>query len=229
MRPLIFSLLFLAPLWATATPPQEGKVLYSSKESEETLNPKCAETPATVDYLDRCYLAFKPGYLYLMDSRARKIYDNGGFAFRAEADYRAYSDYLLIWFDGSYFTKNGHSLGYKPTDTNLQIGSMTLGLKGIYFWNYCALYGGAGPRLFFISVENDSPYVKQHQKKVGIGGGFTAGLLIFPWDRSLGYFDLFADYSLKSAHFSDDGKSSIVRHDVSFSGLTAGLGVGVRF
>lgn len=229
MRLFIFPLFFLAPLCATT--PQEGKVLYSSEGNEKTLNLTNREDapPPTVDHLDRWYLAFKPGYFYLMDSRGRKIYDNGGFAFRAEADYRVYSDYFLIWFDGSYFTKNGHSLGYKPTDTNLQIGSITLGLKGICFWNYCALYGGAGPRLFFISVENDSPYVKQHQKKTGIGGGFTAGLLIFPWDRSLGYFDLFLDYSLKTAHFSNDGKSSIVRHDVSFSGLTAGLGLGVRF
>ncbi len=177
--------------------------------------------------LERWFLEFKPGYYYLTGACARAIYDHGGFAFRFEADYRIYSDYLLIWFDGGYFTKNGHSLGGESISTKMQLGSITLGLKGIYFWDYCAIYGGAGPRLFILSVENDTPYVKD-QNKTGVGGGFTAGLLIFPWARSLGFLDLFVDYSLKSVDFSSSG-TMIGRDNVDIGGITAGAGLGVRF
>lgn len=207
--------------------------LYGEEEITPFTNPDSVDTRMTTFTeepveQERWFLEFKLGYFYFQDKRARKIYDNGGFIFRTEADYHFF-DSLLLWLEGSYFAKNGPSLGFERLSTKFETGTITLGLKGIYSGKYCAFYGGAGPRLFFLSVRNRSQYVKYRQHFVGIGGGITTGLLIFPWDRSLGYFDIFLDYALKSCHFSSDGKSSFVRHKVAIGGLSAGLGLGLRF
>lgn len=177
----------------------------------------------------RWYFEFKPGYYYFTDSQMRSFFDNGGFTMRVETGYQFWGP-LMVWVDASYFQKSGSAIGgTEPLE--IKLASITLGLKTFYQFNsYVAAYAGAGPRLLMMLLHNDSPFVRGEDNEVGIGGGFNAGLWLFPipqWWPSL-FVDLFTDYSLKTMHVQPDEISSI-DHDVNISGFTFGLGLGIRF
>jgi hypothetical protein len=173
-------------------------------------------------------VAFKPAYYYLTDSNMRRFFDDGGFTFRIETNYK-FSKYFAIWLDGGYFQKEGNAFS-GPYDYKLKLGTVTLGLKAIYNFNdYIATYVGAGPRLFMLLMHNSSPHVRSEDNQVGIGGGFDGGFLIYPFKSSPNfYFDLFADYSCKNMSLEEDEISS-KDFNVDVSGVTLGLGIGVRF
>lgn len=176
----------------------------------------------------RWYIEVKPGYYYFTDKTMRQFFDNGGWTARAEMGYRFWKP-LAVWLDAGYFQKKGHALGGSQ-DLRLKLATITLGLKGIFYWgNSFAFYGSAGPRLFMMLLHNDSTFVRSEDNQVAIGGGFSAGLWIFPvpWVRDL-FLDLFADYSWKNMGIDKDENSSF-NFDVNVSGITGGLGLGYRF
>lgn len=217
---------------------EELKVCAEPKkeESEEPYEEPFVEEPEEVfaaqeicdEPVPRWYLEAGAGYLYFTDPDMRQFFDNGGLCFRGEAGYRFWGP-LSIWIDGGYFQKEGHSIGGTET-IDLKLATITFGLKLIvYLHDRIALYGGAGPRLFMMLMHNNYPYIRSDDNQVGIGGGFDAGLWLFPipkWPNV--FFDLFADYSWKTMKMQEDEISSL-DFDVNVSGLTGGLGLGVRF
>ena len=177
----------------------------------------------------RWYLEFKPGYFYFTDADMREFFDNGGFSFRGETGCKLWGP-LTVWVDGGYFQKKGEAIG-GTEKLEIKLASITLGLKLIhYFHKSVAIYAGAGPRLVMMMLKNHSEHVNEEDNEFGIGGGFDAGIWIFPLPnaaRNL-FFDLFVDYSWKKMSITPDPISSY-DHDVDVSGLTAGLGIGFRF
>lgn len=176
----------------------------------------------------RWYFQIDPGYYYFTDSQMRRFFDNGGFTFRLETGYRFWGP-MIVWIDAGYFQKEGSSIGGSKK-VKLKLGTLTLGLKGIYHFNsYLAIYGGAGPRLFMMMIDNDSPFVRGEDNEIGIGGGFDAGFWFFPISKWPNFFiDTFVDYSWKKMKIAADQISSL-DFDVDISGISAGLGIGVRF
>jgi len=207
----------------------------SEDELEEFPAYECEseETPAPCEPMEKScppnwYFSVKPGYYYLTDGLMRKFFDNGGFTIRGEAGYKLWGP-LTLWFDGGYFQKEGHALdGFEKT--NLLLATLSLGLKGIWSWNdYLSFYAGAGPRLFLMMLDNDSPHVRSNDNEIGIGGAFDAGFWVFPIPRWKNFFfDLFADYSWKTMQVDPDEISSD-DFDVDISGLSFGIGLGIRF
>ncbi len=174
------------------------------------------------------YFSVKPGYYYFSDNDMRKFFNDGGFTFRAEAGCKIWHS-LMVWFDGGYFQKSGQALG-GTEKLELKLATITLGLKGMYEYNSCfSFYAGAGPRLFMMMMDNDSPHVRGTDNEIGIGAGIDAGIWCFPIPQLPNvFFDLFADYSWKQMSVEPDEISSL-DHNVDLSGLTAGIGLGVRF
>lgn len=174
------------------------------------------------------YFELKPGYFFLEDKEMRQFFGNGGFSCRGEAGCELRGP-LMVWIDGGYYQESGTAIG-GTEKLDLKLATLTLGLKWIYYFNsWVGLYAGAGPRLFLMMLHNDSPYVRGDDNAIGLGGGFDAGFWVFPipqW-RNL-FLDLFADYSLKNMHIEEDEISSL-DSNVNLSGLTVGLGLGIRF
>lgn len=186
------------------------------------------EYDSYIDPEKKWYFEIKPGYYYFSDSDMRRFFDDGGFSFRAESGCKFW-DPLMVWIDAGYFQKEGRAIG-GDEKIELKLATITLGLKVIYsFADWISAYAGAGPRLFMMMMDNYSPFVRGEDNEVGIGGGFDAGFWLFP---SCSYpnlfFDLFADYSWKKMKVEPDELSS-ADSDVDVSGLTAGLGLGLRF
>jgi hypothetical protein len=92
-----------------------------------------------------------------------------------------------------------------------------------------SFYAGAGPRLFLMMLDNDSPHVRGEDNEIGIGAGFDGGLWLYPIPKWKNFFlDLFADYSWKKLKVEPDEISSS-DNDVDVSGLSFGLGLGIKF
>ncbi len=187
-----------------------------------------SQKPCVVAEEKRWYFEIEPGYYYFTDSDMREFFDDGGFTFRAETGYRFWGP-LTVWIDGGYFQKEGKSIG-GGEKLELKLATITLGLKAIYYFNSAiAISVGAGPRLFMMMMDNDSPFVRGEDNEIGIGGGFDAGFWVFPIPRCPNFFiDAFADYSWKKMKVEADEISS-ADFDVDVSGITAGIGIGVRF
>lgn len=240
MRRWAIVLAFFGPLFGqTPDLPIEGTERFVPKEAEEEcVVPEemeeesdceiCFDIDPYCDPEKRWYFEIEPGYYYLTDPDMRKFFDNGGFTIRAETGYRFYK-FLIVWLDAGYFQKEGKAIGGQEK-LELKLATLTLGLKGIYYFNSCAaVYAGAGPRLFMMMLDNDSPFVRGDDNEIGIGGGFDAGFWFFPipqWPHF--FFDAFADYSWKKMKVEPDEISSL-DSDTDVSGLSVGLGIGVRF
>lgn len=203
---------------------EEGVVVVEEEEPCEV----CFDVDPWCDPEKRWHFALKPGYLLFTDKDMRNFFDDGGFTMRAETGYRFYGPFS-VWIDGGYFQKEGISIG-GGRRIEIKLATLTLGLRATYYFNSCvAVYGGAGPRLFMLMMHNDSPFVRGDDNEIGIGGGFDAGIWIFPvpkWPNL--FFDAFADYSLKEMHVKPDEISS-TDNDINVSSLSVGLGLGLRF
>lgn len=175
------------------------------------------------------YLDAKPGYYYLTSHRMRQFFETGGFTARLETGYK-FSKPVAIWLDAGYFQKSGHALGGGGQDLHLRLASITLGVKGLFYWrDVVGFYAGVGPRLFMMLLHNHTVNVRSEDNQIGIGAGFDAGFwfLPLPWVRNL-FIDVFADYSLKTMDIDEDANSSL-NFDVDVSGVTMGVGLGYRF
>lgn len=204
--------------------PQATANAFSSKEKKGGKKKCCPKGKPE----KRWYIEVKPGYYYFTDKSMRDFFDNGGWTVRAETGYRFWKP-LTVWLDAGYFQKKGHALGGSQ-DLRLKLASMTLGLKGLFYWgNSFAFYASAGPRLFMMLLHNDSTFVRSEDNQVSLGGGFNLGFWVFPvpWVPDL-FLDLFVDYSWKNMGIDKDENSSF-NFDVNVSGLTGGLGLGYRF
>ncbi len=168
----------------------------------------------------------KPGYFYFDDKDLRKIYHTGAYAVHLETNYEDSHSPFALWIDGGYLVKSGRSIGgHSPT--KIQSASFTAGLKAFWRFNSTIFwYAGAGPRLFLLWVENDSPFVEKHTSNIGVGGGYVSGFWIFPTEHF--FIDLFLDYSLR--RFDRDNDSSASKtYDVHLDGPMAGIGLGLRY
>lgn len=188
---------------------------------EFDLDPYCDPTK-------RWYFAIKPGYFYFSDNNMRHFFNDGGFILRAQSGCRFW-EYLMVWMDGSYFEKTGESIG-GGAKLKIKLATLTLGLKGIYYFNeYAAIYGGAGPRIFMMLLNNATPFVRGDDNEVGVGGGFDLGFWLFPIPQWKNFFiDVFGDYSWKKLRVDADEISSF-DYDVNVSGISVGAGIGIRF
>lgn len=176
----------------------------------------------------RWYFEVQPGVFFFTDSEMRHFFGDHPFTCRGEFGYRLCGP-LTIWVDGSYLQASGKAIGGHEK-IELKLATMTLGLKWVQYFNDAfAFYAGAGPRLFMMMLDNDSLFVRGTDNEIGIGGGFDAGFWIFPvpkWPNF--FFDLYSDYSWKKMNVDPDEISSR-DHDVNISGLSVGLGLGIRF
>ena len=214
----------LVPLLAALLP----TLGFAQAEETETCFEFVFDDDRYIDPEKRWYFEVKPGYYYFSDKDMRHFFNDGGFAFRAETGCKFW-DPLIVWTDIGYFQKEGRALG--GTDKiDFKLATITLGLKAIYYFtDSIAVYGGMGPRLFMMMMDNHSPFVRGEDNEIGIGGGFDAGIWFFPITCYPNiFFDLFADYSWKKMKVEEDEISSL-DFDVDVSGLSAGLGLGVRF
>lgn len=206
---------------------------YNPDEEEESEEeaPTVVEAlpgPSTPSEMPRWYFVAKPGFYYLTDPDMRTYFHNGGFTIRGEFGYRIWKPFY-VWFDGGYFEKKGKPIG-GSTDLKMQMASITLGFKAIgYLHERFALYAGAGPRVLMTVIHNNSPFVRERDDGLGIGGGFIGGFWVFPFPQTNEiFFDFFADYTLNQINLEEDLVSSY-DNDINASGLSFGVGVGVRF
>jgi outer membrane protein len=212
-RLLLFAIFAIQILTAQAKETGYGEVVF---EVDSTVRPP------------NWYFELRPGYFYFTDSEMHDYFGPGGFSFRAEAGANFWKS-LIVWMDAGYFQKEGRSVGGLDL-IDFKLGTLTLGLKVLCEINrYASLYIGAGPRLFMMLMHNDSPYVRGDDNAVGIGLGADFGCWIFPIQSYPNFFiDVGIDYSLKTLHLEPDEISSL-DSSVDVSGLTGGLGLGIRF
>lgn len=198
----------------------------------ETSPPTLSTSPPpvnrSIDPEKKWYFELLPGYFRFSDSRMRQFFGSGGFTARGEAGCRFYNPFA-VWIDGGYFWQSGKALGGNE-ELKIQIASLTLGLKLIFDINDTfAFFCGAGPRLFILLLNNDCAFVRGDDQEVAIGGGFDAGFRISPFRGYRPFFfDLLIDYSLRNINVDEDENCSY-NFDVDISGITAAIGVGIRF
>ncbi len=209
---------------------EEEECTESSPIADEPILPP--SQPSLREPLPRWYFEVKPGYYWFADSSMTDFFGRGAFTIRAETGCRVWGP-LTVWIDGSYLHKDGNAIG-GPELTHLMLATITLGLKLVtYFNDYIAVYAGAAPRLFLVKLRNESPYIRGEDNQIGIGWGFNGGFWILPFARCQNFsrnlfLDFFADYSMKKMKIDADEVSS-VDYDIDVSGLTAGIGLGIRF
>lgn len=219
-------IIFMSPLLLQSEA-HGGRRLWGAAQIAST-NKSPTETPAAPHECKKhWYTDVKLGYFYPTNEIMQEIFDNGGFSVRGEVDYE-FDIPLAIWLDGGWWGGSGHAIGGHEK-VRIDVGTITLGLKGFWHFNPMAsAYLGLGPRLFLVSIDNDSRYVKEDQWKVHVGGGFTGGILIFPMKDKGAFIDIFADYSIQKGSYDSAGISSKV-YDLRVDGVTAGIGLGYRF
>ena len=195
----------------------------SEKESTPTQVP--APTPKEEN---RWYFEVEPGYFYFTDKDMRDFFGDGTFTIRAETGYKFWKP-LTVWIDAGYLQKDGSALG-GTEKLHLRIASLSFGLKALFTpHEVVSLYVGAAPRLFMMLLHNECLYVRSEDNQVGIGGGFDAGLWLYPFPQNRNiFFDFFIDYSLKRMKTEEDPDCSF-NFDVDISGITAGGGIGIKF
>ncbi|MBU6447182.1 MAG: hypothetical protein KGQ49_07275 [Verrucomicrobia bacterium] len=201
---------------------------YTGEIIEERPCEFCFDVNMWCDPEKRWFFELKPGYLYFTTPEMRTFFNDGGFTMRAETGYRFYGP-LNVWIDGGYFQNGGAAIG-GDQDLDIKLATLTLGLKVVYYFNSCvAAYGAAGPRIFMLMLHNDSPFVRGDDNEIGIGGGFDAGVWLFPIPQMPNlFFDAWGDFSLKRMHVRPDELSSL-DNDVDLSSVSFGLGLGFRF
>jgi hypothetical protein len=213
--------------------PEEASVEDSTEEMESELNQPAngmvCEPEVCLEMKKKWYLELKPAYFYFADEDMRSFYGDGGFTFRAETGCQFWGPFI-VWLDAGYFQKTGESIG-GAHPLEIKLATITLGLKLIHsFSSWASVYAGAGPRLFMMMMKNDSPFVRGDDNEIGIGAAVNGGVWLFPIPQWPNFFlDLFADYAWKKMKVEDDEISSIDYGTVNLSGLTAGLGIGIRF
>jgi len=202
--------------------------IATQSPTADTSEEMASQSEICCDPEKKWYFEIKPGYYLLTDKDMREFFGHGGFTARVQAGCKVWGP-MIVWFDGGYFQKSGTAIG-GTEELELKLATITLGLKGIYYWNdYVAMYAGAGPRLFMMMMKNDSPFVRGDDNEIGIGGGFDAGFWFFPIPQWKSFFlDLFADYSWKKMKVEEDEISSD-DFDVDVSGLSIGIGLGIKF
>lgn len=172
------------------------------------------------------YLEIKPGFFLFGDSTLRDIYNTGGATIQGEAGVFL-NKHVALALNGQYLSKSGRAL-HSNQKTSITIPTLSLWLKGFLPVNrYFHPYVGVGPRVFFFSNTNHSPYVDHKNTATQWGGGVTIGSFIFVWKKHL-YIDPFLDYGFTSKVSGKKGTSSTT-HTVSLNGLTAGIGCGYKF
>lgn len=209
------------------SPLQVEEVAILKEEKSEKEESSLDESKKLQDE-KRWYIGVKPGYYFFTDKEMRQFFDNGSWIVRAETGYRFWGP-LTVWIDASYLQTTGHGIG-GGQDLDLKLANITLGLKCIHSFNpYVTVYAGAGPRVFIMLLHNDSPYIRGDDNAVGIGGGFDAGLWVFPIPQWPNFFlDICADYSWKNLKIEPDEISSL-DSDIDVSGLSSTIGIGIRF
>lgn len=186
------------------------------------------EIDACCEPMKRWYIEVKPGYYYFTDSSMREFFNKGGFTIRGETGYRFWKPFT-VWLDAGYFEKKGHALG-RDDHTKIMLGTFTIGLKTIFdLADWLSFYAGAGPRLFLLKMHNETPFIRSIDNEINFGGGFQGGFWLYPIPCYRPFFlDLFVDYSWKKMRIHECELSS-ANFDLDVSGISAGVGLGIKF
>lgn len=174
-------------------------------------------------------IEFKGAYFHPTNQRFRKIYKNGTL-YGPEITFQLCRESSWYGFaSADFFHKKGHSIGLE-TPTCIRLVPLGFGLK--YFVPACFecvdWYVGLGFQPVYVSIENNSPAVPDHNKWA-CGGIAKCGAII---DIQCNFFlDLFVDYSfvhLRSIR-NQTCCGPVVPRKSNISAVIVGAGLGYRF
>jgi hypothetical protein len=171
---------------------------------------------------------FRGGYLWPTGSTFSDIYKNGGGYVGYEVSCQTYKG-LYTWTNGSYFNKNGKSVGASGTSsTQLYLVPLAGGFK--WFWHVRSwdFYVGMGAVGTYIHTRDNSPYLIPKSHKWTYGGMTKMGVMTKLYDRL--YLDFFADYTFSHrTKFPGTRDGTITRSPININNWMLGIGVGYRF
>jgi len=174
-------------------------------------------------------LAAKAAAVFPVSSKVRKIYGSSMPGFTLEAN-RRLSDCLSLWIDGSYIFKNGHSYKYGHHGTHLDVVPITVGVKYARPIFECAdVYLGAGVAYAFLHTNDHSEFVHRKTSDSHFGAILKSGIIV--QKSACVSYELFFNYSYQTFNVGDDEENDplVYRHNVNFSSLQVGLGIGYKF
>jgi|GEM_PF-6075299 len=181
------------------------------------------------------YVEFKPGARGFTGDITNEIDPNWNVSYGAQVGmvwckrWGVSLNYSNFHTEGrSIIENNNLPFNVDPYTHTTDITLNNLDVIGNGFWPIgCGLrpYVGIGPRISFVAIHNDSPFVDQKVEKTGV-----AGLIVIGMQMSKGCFflDPFIEYTFFRMSF-DHHDAEVIDFDGNFDTVQIGLGIGVRF
>ncbi len=171
-------------------------------------------------------------YFWPESSLFRQVYHNGGVDYQLtgtvplfQGDSMALRG-LNFWWAVDYFKAEGKSTPLE-NKTTIQIEPLTAGLKWIYPKSMIRPFFGAGMKYYFVQIYNDSPYVKKHVARNGVGFSVETGVQLLASKYIMS--DLFIAYSFKQFGSRSINSPTVQATWFDVGGLNIGGGIGVTF
>jgi len=164
---------------------------------------------------------------FSMNHKFRKIYGTAGLSLQAEVG-KTFQDLrnLGVWISGEWIFMNGKPLSRSCGSTSIDIFNVGFGVKGIgqFFNDALFLYGGIGPNVGLVCIENkircssNCNTKKKHRSRAAIGVLVKTGAEIYFTHHF--YFSFFTNYVYLPAHFG---------RTIDAGGIQVGGGFGALF
>ncbi len=204
---------------------EENSIAYDSPSKSKYCSPEKTSRKRSFSNKN-FYIEALPGYYYPMEKRFREVYGEGGFNGQADLGYFFY-ERMAVFLRGGAFYGTGRSTAL-DNKTSIILANVTLGLKYVVpLFKHFNYYLGAGARMFFLRIHNDSNFVQGKVFKNKVGGAVVTGFLIYPSNKIPIFLDIFLDYSFYKFKFSSS--PSIERNNLDVNGPTVGIGLGYQF
>lgn len=172
------------------------------------------------------WLEIKPSYFFFTACPMNTVYNNGGFEVQGSASVPV-CKYLDMYGSIGYRKVQGHALN-SCSKTSLTVIPIDVGIKPIF--NFCEHYYyffAVGPRYFYFSEHNQSPYVDCKINDIGIGLFVNTGCNVLIADHFL--LGIFGEYSYEKKKICPSKSHVFSNGSVQMGGFAFGISLGYAF
>lgn len=171
-------------------------------------------------------LEIKPSYFFFSSSPMNTVYDHGGFQVQVSTSVPVGDSFDLY---GSFGFRKASGDGLNSdVPTSLTVIPIDIGIKPVFtISESCSYFFVVGPRIFYLSQDNSSPYVNNIIDGGGIGLFANTGFdILFADNFVIGFF---GEYSYESKSISPKVANVFSNGTIQIGGFAFGVSLGYAF
>ncbi len=197
----------------------------------------CLLLGSQIAYADRYLAEGKVAYFRPFSDKLRDFYSDGWVNYQVELSYSPFNSCnpdwwskFFIWGSYNYLYDSGSIASrFLDDETDIQFYNFSLGLKYIQpLPCNTYVYGAAGLKYIFLRNDNHDETVARRERANGLGEVLSIGFLFQTWRCIV--INLYSDVTFKYFRQSNfSSKDHEIAEGVDVSGVSFGLGAGIRF